>query len=116
MKKLLNKSKSNSQIADSLRFADTYFLKLKGLMFDRSMQTGSALFFEGTRCIHTCFMNFSIDTIFVDKNMIVERTFENMKPWRLSPIVWRASSVIELPPGTLKSNKVDIGDELYVGD
>ena len=112
----MNKSKSDSQIAASLRFADNYFLKLKGLMFDQSMQQGSALFFDNTRCIHTCFMNFAIDTIFVDKNMKVQRTFENMKPWRLSPLVWRASSVIELPAGTLKASKVDIGDELYVGD
>lgn len=116
MKKLLNKSKSNSQIVGSLRFADTYFSRLKGLMFDRSMDAGSGLLFEDCRCIQTCFMNFAIDTIFIDKNFVVKKTFENIKPWRLSQIVWQASSVIELPAGTLKSVRVDVGDELYVGD
>ncbi len=116
MKKLLNRSKSNQQIAGTLRFADTYFSRLKGLMFDRNMAPDSALLFEDCRCIQTCFMNFSIDTIFVDKNFIVKKTFQNIRPWRLSQIVWSAKSVIELPAGTLKIKSVDIGDELYVGD
>ncbi len=116
MKRLLNKTKSNQQIASSLRVADTFVSRLKGLMFDSSMPPGSALFFEDCRCIHTCFMNFAIDTIFVDQNMVVKKSFENIKPWRLSQIVWHARSVIELPAGTLKNSRVDIGDELYVGD
>ncbi len=116
MKRLLNKSKSNSQIAGSLRIADSFYLRLKGLMFDRNMAPGSALFFQDCRCIHTCFMNFAIDTIFVDQNFVAKKTFENIKPWRFSQIVWQASSVIELPAGTLKATPVDIGDVLYVGD
>ena len=116
MKKLLNKSKSNSQIAASLRFADNFILRLKGLMFDRTMAQGSALYFDECRCIQTCFMNFDIDVIFIDKNFVVKRTFENFKPWRFSPVVWKATSVIELPAGTLKTTQVEIGDELYVGD
>jgi uncharacterized membrane protein (UPF0127 family) len=116
MKRLLNRSKQNSELAAELRVAESFLPRLKGLMFDRSMNQNSALWIKQCKSIHTCFMNFSIDSIFIDKNLVVKKIYQNLKPWRMTQIVWYADSVIEFPGGTLRQIQVDIGDELYVGD
>ena len=61
--------------------------------------------------IHTFFMKFSIDVLFLDGGLRVRRVVENMKPWRLSPWVPSARSVLELKGGTLRGS-VRAGDLL----
>jgi len=116
MKKLFNKSQANSQIAIELAIAESFISRLQGLMFTRSLPMGSALWIRKCKSIHTFFMNFAIDVIFIDKNLVVKRVYRNLAPWHMTKIIWQADSVIELSAGTLSSVRVDIGDELYVGD
>jgi len=61
--------------------------------------------------IHTFFMRFAIDVLFLDKEYRVRRVVENIKPWRLSPWVFSAHSVLELPGGALDGS-VSEGDIL----
>ena len=61
--------------------------------------------------IHTFFMRFDIDVIFLDKERKVLKVIEKMKPWRLSPWVLSARSVLELGAGSLQGS-VRIGDVL----
>jgi uncharacterized membrane protein (UPF0127 family) len=58
------------------------------------------------------FMTYSIDVIFLDKNMRITNVLENMSPWRVSPIEKNAQSVLELPAGTAKKYSVTIGEQL----
>ena len=53
--------------------------------------------------IHTFFMKFPIDVLFLDKERRVVRAIENIQPFRLSPWVTGARSVLEFAAGTLKS-------------
>ena len=61
--------------------------------------------------IHTFFMKFPIDVLFLDGGLRVRRVTENMKPWRLSPWVPQAHSILELKGGTL-GGSVSAGDQL----
>ena len=61
--------------------------------------------------IHTFFMKFPIDVLFLDGGLRVRRVIENMKPWRLSPWVSSAHSILELKGGTLQGS-VRAGDLL----
>jgi hypothetical protein len=61
--------------------------------------------------IHTFFMKFPIDVLFLDGGLRVRRVMENLKPWRLSPWVSSAHSVLELKGGTLRGS-VRAGDLL----
>ena len=115
MSKLRNLSK-NSEIAHTVMVADSLYLRLKGLLGESSIEPGKALWIHRCNNIHTWFMRFPIDVIFVDKKMIVKSKVENLKPWRLSLPVWRAYSVFEMAAGTLRTTQVAIGDQLYVGD
>ena len=61
--------------------------------------------------IHTFFMKFPIDVLFLDGGLRVRRVIENLKPWRLSPWVLSAQSILELKGGTLRGS-VRAGDLL----
>ncbi len=61
--------------------------------------------------IHTFFMKFPIDVLFLDGGLTVRRVVENLKPWRLSPWVPSAHSILELKGGALDGS-VRAGDRL----
>ena len=63
--------------------------------------------------IHTFFMRFAIDVLFLSRDLTVVRVMEGLKPWRLSPWVLRAHSVLELAGGSLKGS-VRVGDQLEI--
>ncbi len=90
------------ELAGQVEVARTFPKRLKGLMFRREMQPGTALLLSPCSQIHTCFMRFNLDVLFLDKDGIVLYVMENLKPWRISPIIWRASGTLELPAGTLQ--------------
>jgi uncharacterized membrane protein (UPF0127 family) len=73
----------------------------------------AALLLENTRSIHTCFMKFNIDACFLDKNFKIIKVYKNLKPWRMTNIIWRAKYVLEIPS---HSNQWPIkeGDRLEV--
>jgi uncharacterized membrane protein (UPF0127 family) len=113
---LLNQSRGNSPLATSIEVADGFYSRLMGLMFKPSLTPNTGLWFHGCSSIHTCFMRFAIDVIYVDKNLKVKRVYESLKPWRMTRFVSGADSVFELPAGTVKEREVRIGDQLYVGN
>jgi uncharacterized membrane protein (UPF0127 family) len=61
--------------------------------------------------IHTFFMKFPIDVLFLKRDLQVARVIENLKPWRLSPWVFSAHSVLELKGGALRGS-VRAGDRV----
>lgn len=110
---LTNLTKQN-QIATKLEKADTLFTRLRGLLGRKEMMSGEALWILRTNTIHTWFMRFPIDAVFVDANMVVCKCFENLKPWRFTLPIIQARSVIELPAGVVAKNKIEKGDQLSV--
>ena len=116
--KLVNSSK-NLEIAASVRVAAGFFERAKGLLGKSGLERGTALWIQGSRLVgcnsvHTWFMRFAIDVVFVDKRMVVKRVYRDLGPWRMTLPAYGAVSVFELPAGTLKEKPVDIGDQLNV--
>ncbi len=94
-------NKPGAPIASELKTADTLLSRTKGLLGRASLPAGEGLWIKRCNSIHTAFMKFPIDVLFVDKDMRVVSVYENLKPWRITRLHFRASSVIELPAGTL---------------
>jgi len=97
--------------ADNLKLNNTFFSRLIGLMFKKDLPARSGVVLKPCTQIHTCFMRFNIDVIFLDANLQVLHFIENMKPWRLSPLFLKARYTVELPANTLKG-RVKKGDKL----
>lgn len=103
--------RTGETLAEDIELADTYFTRLKGLMFRRGLAAGKGLLLDPCPQIHTCFMRFDIDAVFVDKNGVVLYVAHQMKPWRFGRFVRGARRTLELAGGTLKG-RVQKGDEL----
>lgn len=112
MAKLLNHTQ-NKTLLENLEVASE-FMRFKGLMGKESMDRNYGLWIKRCNAIHTFFMNFPIDVIFVDKNLKVKKCIEAIPPNKIVWPIFGASSVIELKNGFLKEHKTQIGDQLHV--
>lgn len=101
-------------IAKNSEIAQTWFKRAKGLLGRTHLENGQALIIRHCDSVHTFFMKFPIDVIFVDKQNYVLKAIENIKPFRLSPIVFGSNFVIELPIGAIKSSRTQKGDQLRI--
>ncbi len=111
---LVNETK-NISISQELRKADTYLGRLIGLLATSSLSTEQALWIERCNSIHTFFMRFPIDVVFIDRNLKVKKVIENVRPWRFTWPVWGAHSTIEMPVGAIRRGRIEVGDQLHVG-
>ena len=110
---------SGRTLASCVEKADDPGSRSKGLLGRESMAADEGLWIVQpgiawlVPCptIHTFFMKFPIDVLFLDGGLQVRRVIEDMKPWRLSPWVRDAHSILELKSGTLRGT-VRAGDQL----
>lgn len=90
--------------------AGDFLKRLKGYMFQNDPGHGGILFMH-CNSIHSFFMRFSIDLIFLDKNMRVVHTVYGFQKNK-TITVKEARHVLELPTGILEASSISVGDEL----
>jgi uncharacterized protein len=101
-------------ISENILIADTLVTRIVGLMFGaRPPQGAHGLLLEPCNSIHTFFMRYSLDVVFMSKRNEVIKVVRDLKPWRLSWIYFRANKTLELPAGKLPES-VKAGDLLEV--
>ena len=107
-------SDSDILVAENLKAAKDPLSRLKGLLFTKELKKGCGLWLKDCNSIHTFFMRYAIDVLFTDRNLRVVKIIPSMLPNRISPIVFKAHSVIELPAGTLVQTPIRIADQLEI--
>jgi uncharacterized protein len=100
-------------LGSRVRRADTFRLRLLGLMFVPCLGEGEGLLIRPCKAVHTHFMRFAIDVIFLDGENRVVHLALSLKPWKQSPYVRQAVAVLELPAGAAQA--VHLGDQLAIG-
>jgi len=109
--KIINVTK-NTILAEEAVEANTIFGRLKGLLGKKELKKGQALILKPCNSIHTLFMRFPIDVIFLDSRHKVVKAIPNLAPWRISGIYLRGNSALELPLGTIEATHTEAGDYL----
>ena len=109
--KVINKTK-NTVLAEEAIVADRLYSRMKGLLGKENLPKGQAFILRPCNSIHTFFMQFPIDVIFVDRDNKIIKAISGLKPWRLSSVYLLAQSCIELPAGTIASSLSSPGDLL----
>ena len=94
--------------------ADTAWSRLRGLIGHRPLESGEGLMITPCSSIHTFFMGFPIDVVFVAEDGEIVRVVERVVPNRIGPISRRAAFVLELPAGTIRETGTQTGDRLIV--
>jgi uncharacterized membrane protein (UPF0127 family) len=99
-----------------LRVADTHRQRLVGLMgTSRSaFQSGAGLWINPCHGVHTLFMRYSIDVVYLDRDHRVIRIEDAVRPWRLTPVIVESATVIELPAHTAWETGTIVGDQLEI--
>jgi uncharacterized membrane protein (UPF0127 family) len=83
----------------------------RGLLGRDSFPDGSAMIIAPSNAIHTFWMRFAIDVVFVRRNGVVVKVQQSVSPWRVA-IAPLAYAAIELPAGALRGSDVSVGDIL----
>lgn len=92
--------------------ADTAASRTQGLLGRDSLAPGHGLILDPCRLIHTFFMRFAIDVVFVDRGQRVTRVARDVRPFRFAWGGWSARATLELPAGTLARVPVAPGAQL----
>lgn len=106
--------RTDEALADRVEVAVTRKDRRKGLLGRDGIAVSEALVLAPCLAIHTMFMRFDIDAVFVDDDGRAVKVVENLAPWRIAVQPF-AHAVVELPGGSL-SRRVAIGDRLYLVD
>jgi uncharacterized protein len=98
-------------VCDRCDVADTALTRMRGLLGRRGLPRGHGLFIEPTWSVHTWFMRFPIDVVFLDRDLTVLKIRKQMGPWRTAAR-FRARSVLELASGECDRLRLEAGDRL----
>lgn len=95
----------------TVRRADTFFSRLTGLLFSSPLQPGHALLIVPCAAVHTAFMRFTIDVVFLDRAGRIKKIVPHLKPWRATACT-EAHQTLELAAGEAKRMGLTLGVSL----
>jgi uncharacterized membrane protein (UPF0127 family) len=105
----------NKVLSTDILMAESLISRLIGLMFKQRLEGADGLLIDPCRSIHTFFMRYSLDIVFISKDNKIIKIIRDMKPWRVTWIYFRASKTLELPAGNLPVDLKE-GDSLEIRD
>jgi uncharacterized protein len=100
-------------LASSLEVADTGPARNKGLLERDGLAPGGGLWIVPCQSVHTFFMRFPIDLVYLDGRKRVRKVRSAVGPGRIS-LCLTAQSILELPAGTIEKTKTQRGDSLAI--
>jgi uncharacterized protein len=107
-------TESGRVVAERVRRAATHWTRLKGLLGTRVLPEGDGLWITPCRQVHTVGMRYAIDLVFLDDVRRVVETVRALAPGRFSARVAAATSVLELPAGTVDRTGLLVGSVLDI--
>jgi uncharacterized protein len=107
-----NRTRS-TELADQAELAHSGAKRSKGLLGRTGLGHGEGLWIVPCESVHTFFMQFPIDLVYLDRKLRIKKVRNGVVPWRISACL-SAHSVIELPAGTIRNSRTECGDILEI--
>lgn len=106
-------SRTGETVADNAVLANNPLTRMRGLLGRKSLPAGEAIILRPASSIHTVFMLFAIDVIYLDRDDTVVKIVPRLAPFRFSAASG-ARSVIEMAAGGLSGVDLKVGDRLRI--
>ncbi len=105
-----------ANLATALAVADTHWTRLRGLLGLGSddFRNGAGLWIVPCHGVHTLGMGFPIDVLYLDQALKIIDIKSAVRPWRFTPVLRKATSVLELPSGKAVETNSEIGDTIEI--
>ena len=91
--------------------AHTMFARMRGLLGKRGLDSGEGVLIRPAPSIHTFFMRFPIDVVFLSRQGEVLKVAERVPPWRARSCR-HSYAVLELAAGEAGRRGIAVGDRL----
>ncbi len=104
------------ELSSDVKVASSLLERMKGLLGRNCLKDGESLWIKPCNSVHTIGMRFPIDVIFLDKKNRVVAIRKNLPKNRITPIYFKAASVLETASGIIDSTSTKIGDEIIFID
>ena len=101
----------NTTLARCMEVADSGAKRNRGLLGRASLSPGEGLWIIPCEAVHTLWMQFPIDLVYLDRKKRIRKLRSGVRPWRLSGCL-TAHSVMELPSGSIRESRTEVGDTL----
>lgn len=101
----------NTVLATRMEVADSSAKRNKGLLGRDRLAQGEGLWIIPCESVHTFWMRFPIDLVYLDRKKRIRKLKASVPAWRLSACL-RAHSILELPAGTIRATQTQTGDVL----
>jgi uncharacterized membrane protein (UPF0127 family) len=100
-----------SVVCEETAIADRALTRMRGLLGRRALPSGQGLLLRPAPSIHTAFMRFPIDVVFLDADLRVVKLVPDLKPWRTAS-ARGARAVLELAAGETARREISLADRL----
>ncbi|MGB2952339.1 MAG: DUF192 domain-containing protein [Gaiellaceae bacterium] len=98
-------------VCERCLLAETPFARVRGLLGRDSLPAGEGILLRPANSIHTAFMRFPIDAVFLDRGGRVLKVAAGLAPWRTARCRG-ARAVLELPAGEAERRRLSAGERL----
>ena len=107
--------RSGVVVCERCTIADSPLPRMRGLLGRRDLPSDEGILLRPAGSIHTLFMHFPIDAVFLDRERRVLRVVDSLRPWRTAAAKG-AHAVLELRAGESARRGIAAGDVLEVGE
>jgi uncharacterized protein len=114
MRQVSLKRENGDVVVDECVVADSPVSRMRGLLGRSELRPGEGLLLRPASSVHTFFMRFPIDAVFLDEGLRVLRISDELRPWRAASRRG-ARAVLELPAGESARRGLVAGDKLAFG-
>ena len=96
----------------AIRLARSFWQRFKGLMFSARLLAGQALLIPRCSSVHTLFMRYPLDLVYLDRNGQVVKLVHGLRPWRVSWGGQTAAHTVEMAAGGITYCGLALGSRL----
>ena len=98
-------------VCERVVVADRAHRRMRGLLGRKYLRQGEGMVLRPGWSIHTAFMRFPIDAVFLDADQVVIKVEHEIGPWR-TVSCRGAREVVELPAGECHRRGLEVGDRV----